>query len=68
MDPVIRYDSGKVFLCIIFAGGIVNILFILFVRIMRLKLIIKRCKNGCNCCKNRRKRKIKPPRIAADFA
>ena len=77
MDPVIRYDFGNVFVYIIYAGGIGNILFILVVQIMRLKLIIKhcklkliikRCKNGCNCCKNRRKRKIKPSRIAADFA
>ena len=68
MDPVTRYDFGNVFVYIIYAGGIGNILFILVVQIMRLKLIIKRCKNGCNCCKKRRKRKIKPSRIAANFA
>ena len=51
MDPVIRYDFGNVFVYIIYAGGIGNILFILVVQIMRLKLIMKRCKNRrWNCC------------------
>ena len=59
MDPVIRYDFGKVFLCIIYAGGIGNILFVLFVQIMRLKLIMKRCKNRCKCCKKKIERKAK---------
>ena len=42
MDPLNLYEFGKVFVCIIVACGIVNILIILFVQIMWLKLIIKR--------------------------
>ena len=71
MDPVIRYDFGKVFLCIIYAGGIGNILFVLFVQIMRLKLIMKRWKNmGWKCCvkwcERFFKAKAKPGPISAD--
>ena len=59
MDPVTRYDFGEVFVSIIYVCGIGNILFILFVQIIRLKLIMKRCKNRCKCCKKKIERKAK---------